>query len=499
MLDQKATQPATGQDAPVTTYDLVVIGAGIAGLNALFAATAYLPKNARVLLLDQKQGAGGMWNTAYDYVRLHQPHPMFTVGDIKWNWQKPRDYLAGRDEVQRHLAGALGPVADAVNLETGFEQTVIACDAGTTDNGYRARITFHPNDTPAQTTTVHAMLAIHASGLNYRMAEPLDLSASSVISIVPQDLRDILAAHPGAAVYVVGGGKTGMDTVLAALADDPKRKVSLINGRGTNFLNRTRYIPTGLKRWTSGQLVSRLFRDMALNFDGDNEEELISYFRRTYSTDPDTANGVFLYGLQSEDEQIRIAAGLSETYPGYLVDVTDGPDGPVMELQSGERLPVEPDSIFVNCTGSFFRTADMETNARCLSPGSTVLNISARDGFHFLTSVAGFFLTHLLYRKDLKGKGFYTLDHEALFRMDRNAWVGASAAQAYMNQVIAVNTLPMMLLDRCGLDLDRWYPFPRRMAGLIRMKSSADTDIAHCRKVLDRLADRFNIRCAPLD
>jgi hypothetical protein len=52
-----------------------------------------------------------MWNTAYDYVRLHQPHPMFTVGDMKWAWNKPRDYLAKRDEVRDHLASSVQAVA----------------------------------------------------------------------------------------------------------------------------------------------------------------------------------------------------------------------------------------------------------------------------------------------------------------------------------------------------------------------------------------------------
>ena len=100
------------------TWPLVVIGAGIAGLNALFAAVQYLPKNTPVLLLDQKATAGGMWNTAYDYVRLHQPHPMFTVGDMKWNWRKPASYLAARDEVQSHLSSSLARVGQTVDRWT---------------------------------------------------------------------------------------------------------------------------------------------------------------------------------------------------------------------------------------------------------------------------------------------------------------------------------------------------------------------------------------------
>ena len=213
-------------------------------------------------------------------------------------------------------------------------------------------------------------------------------------------------------------------------------------------LNRTKYIPTGVKRWTSGALASRLFRDLALNFDGDNEDHTIQHFRAQHSTAPGSDNGVFLYGLQSEEEHQRIATGLAKMHSDYLVDVTDTISGPSMSFRSGASEPMEEGAIVVNCTGSFFRTNDMDERHSCLSPNGAVLRITARDGFHFLTSVAGFFATHLLYRDELRGKGFYTVDHEGLFRRNRNDWIGASAAQAYMNQVIAVQTLPMMLLFR---------------------------------------------------
>jgi thioredoxin reductase len=498
MLDQSIERPVRETDAGTACYDLVVVGAGIAGLNALYAAVQYLPKNARVLLIDQKAGAGGMWNTAYDYVRLHQPHPMFTVGDLKWAWNKPPDYLANRDEVRDHLASSLQAVAKRVGLSTRFGHTVVSCEEVETGRGTRARLTLHPNGQSEQTFAVEAVRAIYASGLNYRLAQPLALSSSNVVSIIPQDLLATLAAHPNAPVCVVGAGKTGMDSVLAVLGDDPGRKVSLIAGRGTNFLNRTKYLPTGLKRWTSGDLISRLFRDLALAFDGDNEDHTIKHFRTRHSTEPDSTNGVFLYGLQSEEENTRVRKGLTKTHSDYLIDVADTTSGVTMTFRSGATESVEPGTIFVNCTGSFFRGDDLEARQTVLSPNGAVLRIVARDGFHFLTSVSGFFAPHLLYRDALKGRGFYTLDHDGLFRENRNAWIGASAAQAYMNQVIAVQTLPMTLLDRCGLDFDRWYPLPRRLGGLLQMKSSAARDIAHCRKVLDRVAERFKAHCGPL-
>ena len=456
------------------------------------------PKTARVLLVDEKDTAGGMWNTAYDYVRLHQPHPMFTVGNNKWGWNKPRHYLAARDEVQSHLANALDPIAGRVSLTTQFGTRAARCDEVATGKGPMAEIVLHPKGAPNDMRTIRAARAIHAQGINYTVAPPLALASDKVVSIIPQDLRATLEAHPDAPVYVAGGGKTGMDTILAALGQNPKRQVTLINGRGTNFYNRTKNIPRGLKRWTSGTLLSRAFRDLAHHFDGDNEDQLIDYIRTTYATDPETENGVFLYGLQSEDEHARIQSGLTETHRDYVVDVVDTETGPVMTLRSGAEVPVPEGAIFVNCCGSFFRGDELAEGAPFLSENGVIMSINARSSIHFLTSVAGFFGAHLLYRDLLRDQGFYAIDLEALFRKNRNAWVGATAAQAYLSQVRAVQLLPMMLLDRCGLDLDRWFPLPRRMVGLMQLKSNAKADIAVCQRTLDRVAERFDVPCAPV-
>ena len=499
MLDQAATMARPAAVTRSDILDIVVIGAGIAGLNALYAATDYLPKGARACLVDEKSGAGGMWNTAYDYVRLHQPHPMFTVGDLGWNWSRPRDYLASRDEVRGHLASALGPIGDRVALSTLFGHRATSCREIATDAGPLAEIVVHPLDRPGETRTLLARRAVHAAGLNYQEARPLALSSAQVVSIIPQDLRSTLAAHPDAPLFVIGGGKTGMDTILAALAQNARRKITLVNGRGTNFMNRTKYIPTGLRRWTSGMVLSRVFRDMALHFDGTNEDALLAHFRSHHSSDPATPTGVFLYGLQSEEERDRVAAGLAAQHDDYFADIADDGGTPVMHLRSGAALAVPAGSIVVNCTGSFFRAAEMAETRPIITPGNTIYSICAREALHVLTSVGAFFGTHLTYREALRGHGFYKIDHEGLFRANRNAWVGASAAHAYMNQVLSVQTLPLSLLDRCGLDLDRWYPLPRRLAGLIRMKSTARADIDHCRATLDKIASRFGVTCGPID
>ncbi len=74
---------------------------------------------------------------------------------------------------------------------------------------------------------------------------------------------------------------------------------------------------------------------MALNLDGKIEDHTIKHFRVNHSTVPDASDGVFLYGLQSEDEQAHLQTGLSETYSDDLTGVEDGPNGPQITLQCG--------------------------------------------------------------------------------------------------------------------------------------------------------------------
>ncbi len=488
--------PYDDRPTQASAADIVVIGAGVSGLNALNSARAYLPSGSRAILIDAKDHAGGMWNIAYDYVRLHQPHPMFTVGAMRWDWDKPRDYLARRDEVRDHLARALGPIQDKLALTTHFGHTVTRCEEIETPDGPMAEITFHPNDAPDQARTIRAQRAVHAIGVDYHCADPLPTSSDRVLSIIPQDLSRALTAHPDAPVFVVGGGKTGMDTVLAA-AVDPARQITLINGSGTNFVKRDMVLPKGLRRWFAGRPMSMLFRDLATRFDGDNESAIIDRVRARYSTAPDVDNATFLYGLQSMSERRRVDAG-AEIVMDYFTDVEDTANGPLLRLRGGGTIPVPEGSIVVNCSGSFFRFAEMAEMKPLISPGGAVLSINTRNMFHFLSSVAGFFTPHLFYRGLLRDHGFYALDHDALFRADRRAWVGASATQAYLNQVLCMNTLPVAVLDRCKLDMDRWFPMHRRLAAAMRMKSAATRDIAHCSASLDRVADRFGVLCQPI-
>lgn len=108
---------AAASDTIINRCDVCIVGAGIAGMNALFVASRYLSQDQKVVLVDSRPRVGGMWVDTYPYVRLHQPHPMFTAGDIEWSLGADRSYLATKGEVLDHFTH---PTAEAENYFAGL-------------------------------------------------------------------------------------------------------------------------------------------------------------------------------------------------------------------------------------------------------------------------------------------------------------------------------------------------------------------------------------------
>ena len=92
-------------DHQTTSCDLCIIGAGYAGINAFNAACKYLPRGARVVIVDRGREWGGQWVDQYNYVRLHQPYTQFTAGERKWaiSGTYPESHLATKGEILEHI------------------------------------------------------------------------------------------------------------------------------------------------------------------------------------------------------------------------------------------------------------------------------------------------------------------------------------------------------------------------------------------------------------
>jgi len=472
---------------------LCIIGAGIAGLNALFAATQYLPRNARVALIDRNVACGGMWNNTYPYVRLHQPHPMFTVGNFKWQWNKPREYLATRDEVLAHFEYCVSQLRQRVNLIELYGHSVENVEEVSSAGKAEVRLRCRSLDGQGACTELVTKRLIEAAGFDVPVPDSLKTSSQQIRSTTPQHISSEAGHAP---VYVVGGGKTGMDTVLETVRQHPGRQVTLINGRGTIFANRDLFAPVGAKRWRHGHLVSRSFSDLVMRYDGSNADETFEYFREHYSVAPKDPGGHFLFGFLSEQERDEIVSGLSESVNDYFADVVDTDSGPQMVFKSGQQRSIEAGSVIINCTGHLYH--DSKPELPYISEHGAILRVNTRSTIHFLSTVSAYFLTHLFYLNRLPSAELYTLDSETLFHKNRKDWLFASVTLSFMNLVTLVDSLPFKALDQCGLDFDRWFPLHRRVAALLDIKINGKRYLAHCQASMARVQERHHVACGVL-
>ena len=129
-------------EVAVERCDVCIVGAGIAGLNALFVASRYLSRDQKVILVDRRKRVGGMWVDTYPYVRLHQPHGMFTAGNIEWTLGRERSYLATKGEVLDHFDHCLDVIRQRVRVDEYFGWTLESDD----DAGGIQRITCRSAD-----------------------------------------------------------------------------------------------------------------------------------------------------------------------------------------------------------------------------------------------------------------------------------------------------------------------------------------------------------------
>ncbi len=477
----------------VDSCDVCIVGAGLAGLNALFAASRYLRADQKVVLLDRRPRVGGMWVDVYPYVRLHQPHGMFTAGNIAWTLDRDRGYLATKDEVLDHFAHCLAQIRQRVQVEEWLGWSYVSDTAH--DGGVRVVCRTGSGDDHVLETG----RLIKAYGFGIGTNDPLQVSSTRVRSVSPDfcDMRSGEIAADTAAVWIIGSGKTAMDTAHALITRNPGREINMLAGSGTFFSSRDRFFPDGAQRWWGGKTLSALSGELSHLFDGTNEHEVARWMRERFGTGPTARADNFLLGVLSEAESRTIAAGLGEAVMGHLVDAVDADDGVDLVLDDGAAKRVPAGSWLVNCTGYLGNTEqpyEPYTNA-----DGTVLSIQTRSATMHFTSYEGYFMTHLMMLDKLRDIPLYALDLQELLHRSKAVMPFAMFTLARYNLGLIADAVPVGVFNECGLDFDRWYPWHRRTAAALRFMRTHRGESAGLRHTLDTIGERFEVRCGPLD
>ena len=481
------------QSPPVKTCDVCIVGAGIAGLNALFAASRYLSRDQKVILIDRRARAGGMWVDVYSYVRLHQPHPMFTAGNITWTLGKDRAHLATKSEVLDHFQHCVDVIRERVQVDEYFGWNFESEEEA---NGI-VRVTCRAAD--GQMLVVEATRLIKASGLAVTPNEPLAISSKRVHSVSPDscDLRAGDISESDAPVWIIGGGKTAMDTAHAMITAYPGRQINLVAGRGTFFSSRDNLLPSGARRWWKGTPLTTVAAQMGRRFDGTNESEVQAWYRATYGTFLTPQADNFVLGVLSEAENHTISAGLNDVVMDYLEDAVDRNGTTELVFRSGSTNTIQPGSWVVNCTGYVGLTGEYPYEPY-VSPSGAVVSINMRSAMLHLPAFAGYFLGHLLFLDKIRDIPLYEVDWQQLRHKSAVAFPYVLFALVQHNLSLIYDSVPRRVFNENGLDFDRWYPLPRRLPGLTRFVLTHRRERERQRRVLDAVRERFDIRCGPL-
>jgi len=475
------------------TYEVCIVGAGIAGMNALVVASGYLPSAARVALVDSRHRVGGMWVDTYDHVRLHQPHGNFTAGNIKWALKVEPSHLATQNEILDHFERCYDIAKERLDIVESFGWVYESHQ----ESGDLVEVALRGPD--GERKTVRTKRLIKAFGHQITPNEPLTVTSNQVRSITP----GLIGAHDAelraddAPIWIVGGGKTAMDSAHLLIGRFPGREINMLTGPGTIFARRDTFFPVGAKRWFSGTPINTMTRQLGRRFDGTNEDEVRDWFRANYGISPSDEARDYFNGYLSDAECLVIRAGLTNLENEYLADAVDRDGGVDLVFRSGGTRAVRPGTWLVNCTGSLLR--EPRPYEPFASPSGRILSIQMRSSTTGVFSpFAGYFLTHLMFTDQLTDAGLFELDIAELHAKAKSLVVYASMSLTLHNLSLIIDALPSKAILGCGLDYDLWYPPHRRLVGTAAVLRTHRRDREHHRRTLETLRHRFDVRCGPL-
>lgn len=117
---------------------------------------------------------------------------------------------------------------------------------------------------------------------------------------------------------------------------------------------------------------------------------------------------------------------------------------------------------------------------------------------HF-SSYSAYFLTHLLFLDKLGDIPIYALDLQDLMIKAKQVLPFAMFTLAQHNLGLIADAVPGKVFSECGLDFNLWYPWHRRTASNVQFLLTHRRERAHLQRTLDTVAERFGVRCAPLE
>lgn len=191
-------------ETTVKETDYLIIGAGAMGIA--FADELFTRKpSVKLTIVDRRANAGGHWNNAYPFVRLHQPAAFYGVNSLELG--NGTTDLSSKTEILMYYNKVMTKFAQSGRVEFLGEYNYLG-DGKVEDLHKPGNIT---------TYTIKKRL-VDATYMKVKVpsTDKPKYEVENGVNIIP--INDLVEHHDKwEKFYVIGNGKTGMDAVLYLL------------------------------------------------------------------------------------------------------------------------------------------------------------------------------------------------------------------------------------------------------------------------------------------
>lgn len=472
--------------------DVVIVGAGLAGLSALVVANKYLTSNEYALIADIRPSFGGHWQDTYGYVRLHQPYNYFTAYDKPWQLERDPLYLASGHEVFEHLNQIGQAEMKTHGTKALFSHRYISHQV----HGDEVHVMFESVQNPNNKVLVRTKKLIDAFPLTHPEIKPLNISSTKVKSITPNMLSETIDNIKENNInnerkchfIIVGSGKTGMDAVKF-LDDSITTPQSLIAGNGMALLCRDVFFPRNiLQRMFGGKTHFDMFVYAVEEWDGNNENELMRELVRSgiMLSCVDDPHSCF-HALQSRQEMANVKRILGDSIvKGRMKDIIEVDGVPTLVMEDGTRKHIpglnndQVDDIFVvNCTARLVddkpATPLLTGNNMVLSPQTVLLH----------TGWSAAMMTHMWFGgklSDVQDRFYRVCYHSSGKR--KGKFYFESALAGVNNLLVCAGNLSDEVMGGDLTNTARWYPGYRQARIGKKAQEMREKVILKCEQLL---------------
>ena len=428
-------------------------------MGLAFCDTLLSESDGDIILVDRLHAPGGHWTLAYPFVTLHQPSSFYGVASRELSrgtvdqtgLNKGLSDLATLPEIRAYFSETLRAMQDTGRLRY-FPQ----CDY-TGDGRFTHRLSGEVFETDYD-TRVDATFLTNSVPANHTPSYTWD---DGVTVVPPNGLADI--TDPPDGYVVIGGGKTGIDTVLHLLERGvPQGMIRWVVSRDGWMLSReaTQNRPECFAQTIGVQAAA--FEAMAKATDREDmftRLEACGYFVRL---DPEHRPQMFHAPTISaaELDALRVVDGVIRK--GRVRHITTK----ALELDGGTE-PMSPATVVVDCSAS----AITNRNIRHVFKGDTITLQTVRA---YQPTFSASLIAHVHARGGTQA--------------EKNALTGVVPLPDGLDDFIRMQAANMMNQAIWGQDkeLRRWMR-SNRLDGFSRMMSEADMDDPDVVDILARL------------